>query len=294
MGFWNLLFGSDNKTSEQQQAEEISKKFDLFKYDGVKALKMGQVDYAVKCFTEALNIKEDAETLDYLAQAYLRQGLLEESLAQLDKLTVIVPGNVGVWLQKARIAYMLEDYETMSIHCSKVIEIDAGNAVAHMMQGQAKQAMGDSISAIVMYTKAITLDEQLGEAYLLRSRLLLAIGDVVSADKDVSYLQDIIPDNEDVLMLKAHIEYAKGNKNEAINIYSNVIELNPFNADAYKERGRVKFEIGDTNGAKSDVEKLLELMPDALSDINGDYSAEGIEHKVKQAYSMMNPYGIWK
>ncbi len=294
MGFWNLLFGGDNKTSEQQQAEEVSKKFDLFKYDGVKAMKMGELDYAVKCFTEALNIKEEPETLDYLAQTYMRRGQLEESLAQLDKLTAIVPDNVGVWLQKARIAYMLEDYETMSTHCSKVIEIDVSNAVAHMMQGQAKQAIGDNLSAIVMYTKAISLDEQLGDAYLLRGHLLLAMGDVASADKDVSYLLDVIPDNEDVLMLKARIDFAKGNKNEAINIYSNVIELNPFNADAYKERGRVKFEMGDTSGATSDVEKLLELMPDALSDISGDYSAEGIEHKVKRAYSMMNPYGIWK
>ena len=71
-----------------------------------------------------------------------------------------------------------------------------------------------------------------------------------------------------------------------------MIDVNPFNADAYKERGKVKFEQGDTIGAKEDVEKLLELMPDALSNVSGDYSADGIEHKVKQAYSNLNPFGI--
>ena len=54
----------------------------------------------------------------------------------------------------------------------------------------------------------------------------------------------------------------------------------------------MKFELGDTIGAKEDVEKLLELMPDALSNVSGDYSADGVEHKVKQAYSNLNPFGI--
>lgn len=292
MGLWNILFGGDDKTPEQVQADESIKKFELFKYDGVKAMKMGQVEYAIKCYTEALNIKKDEETMDYLSQAYVRLGKLDEAMSQLEQLLEMVPENIDVVLQMVRIAYMQEDYEKMATLCNKAIEMDADNASAHMYLGQAMVGQGNSIGAIAMFTKAISLNEALGDAYLQRGRLLLAMNDLQSADADADFLLSLVPDNEDVLLLKARIEHAKGNMDEAINMYNKVIEVNPFNSDAYKERGKVKFDQGDTIGAKADVEKLLELMPDALSDVSGDYSADGVEHKVKQAYSNLNPFGI--
>ena len=45
-------------------------------------------------------------------------------------------------------------------------------------------------------------------------------------------------------------------------------------------------------GAKEDMQKVLELDPDKVANISGDFSAEGIEHKVKQAYSNINPFGL--
>ena len=40
------------------------------------------------------------------------------------------------------------------------------------------------------------------------------------------------------------------------------------------------------------MEKVLELNPNEMADVSGDYSAEGIEQQVKQAYSNLNPFGI--
>jgi len=40
------------------------------------------------------------------------------------------------------------------------------------------------------------------------------------------------------------------------------------------------------------MRQVLELNPQETADVSGDYSAEGIEHKVKQAYSNLNPFGI--
>ena len=45
-------------------------------------------------------------------------------------------------------------------------------------------------------------------------------------------------------------------------------------------------------GAKEDMQKVLEIDPDKAADITGEYSAEGVEHKVKQAYSNINPFGL--
>jgi len=71
-----------------------------------------------------------------------------------------------------------------------------------------------------------------------------------------------------------------------------VNDANPFQLDAYRERGQLRFEQGDKQGAQEDMRKVLELNPDEVADVSGEYSAEGIEHKVKQAYSALNPFGL--
>ena len=53
-----------------------------------------------------------------------------------------------------------------------------------------------------------------------------------------------------------------------------------------------RYDKGDKKGAEEDMQKVLELDPQALNGISGDYEAEGIEQKVKQAYTFLNPFGI--
>ena len=62
--------------------------------------------------------------------------------------------------------------------------------------------------------------------------------------------------------------------------------------DAYRERGKIKYDRGDKDGAEEDIQKLLELNPNEMADVNGEYSAEGIEQKVKNAYKILNPLGL--
>ena len=66
--FQGIVRGSEETPEQKQQADE-ARRFDMFKYDGVKAAKIGQHAYAVKCFNEALKIHEDLEVRDYLSQA---------------------------------------------------------------------------------------------------------------------------------------------------------------------------------------------------------------------------------
>ena len=116
--------------------------------------------------------------------------------------------------------------------------------------------------------------------------------DVDGAMKDADHLLAANPGNEDVMMLKARAEYRAGHPDAAIQMYGMVIETNPFHAEAYRERGQVKYEQGNAAGAQEDMKKVLEINPESLAHVSGDFSAEGIENKVKQAYSFINPFGI--
>ena len=292
MGFWKSFFGGEETNPEEEKKNADAKNFDLMKYDGVKAMKVGQFEYAVKCFEEALKIQEDAETIDYLSRALVRVGEFDEALAQLQRLHELAPENVGVLLQACHINYMIERYDQMKTVAEQAQAVDADNAQVYYMYAQACIGLEDLISAIAHLTKAIALDESLGDARLLRAQTLLKMGDVKGAREDVDWLLEHTEDNEDVLLMAARVATAEGDAEKALSVYNQIVELNPFQLDAYRERGKLRLDQGDKKGAEEDMQKVLELNPNELADVSGDYSAEGVEQAMKRVYSAINPFGL--
>lgn len=292
MGFFSTLFGGRQLSPEEEKQEQEAKKFDLLKYDGVKAMKMGQADYAVRCFTEALKVHDDLEVHDYLSQVLLRQGNLDAAMNELRTLGDAEPENAQIQIRMAQVAYMQEDYATMETVCQQATTLEPENAEPYFLHAEALKGQQNPVGAIAMLTKAISLKEDYAEAYLLRGQTLLVMGDAASAETDVDWLLEHVGDHEDVLLLKARVEAAKGQAQEAIRVYDKVIEVNPFQIDAFRERGRLRLDLGDKAGAEQDMQTVLELDPQQMADVSGEYSAEGIEQRVKQAYSAVNPLGL--
>ena len=79
MGFFKSFFSGKPENPEAEKQKTAKKNFEIFKYDGMRAQRMGRADYAIKCFTEALAIEEDFETMGYLAQVYMQAGQTEEA-----------------------------------------------------------------------------------------------------------------------------------------------------------------------------------------------------------------------
>ena len=292
MGFLKTLFGGRQLSPEEEKREQEAKKFDLLKYDGVKAMKIGQADYAVRCFIEALKLHDDLEVHDYLSQVYLRQGELDDAMDELRTLTAAEPDNVQLLLRLAQVAYMQEDYSTMVEACEQATKKEPENAQAYYLYAQAMQGQQNMVGAVAMLTKAISVQPDYGAAYLMRADVLLKMGDADNADADAQWLLANMEPHEDTLLLKARLEALRGNADEAINYYNKVIELNPFSIVSFRERGQLKFNMGDKAGAEQDMQTVLELDPQQLADVSGEYSAEGIEQRVKQAYSVANPLGL--
>ena len=85
--FFKSLFSSSKAaTPEEEKSKNDQKNFDILKYDGVRAQKIGQVAYAIKCFTEALKLQEDFETMTYLVAAYTTANKAEEALEVLNRM----------------------------------------------------------------------------------------------------------------------------------------------------------------------------------------------------------------
>lgn len=292
MGFWKSFFGGEPDSPEEEKKNAEAKNFDLLKYDGVKALRLHRTDYAIRCFREALRLRDDAETRDYLQQALTADGQLTEALAELRHILDMQPGNTAVMLQAAHVAFMLEDYAQMAALCQQALDTTPDSAAAHFQMAQAMLGQGDNVTAIAHLTKAIALNEQRGEARLLRAQTLMRMGELKGAREDTDWLLNHTDDHEDVLLMAARLATAEGKKEEAITIYNKVEELNPFQLDVLRERGRLKMDMGDKQGAEQDMRHLLELNPGELDGANGEYQAEGVEKMMKRAYSPINPFGL--
>lgn len=289
MKFFKALFGSKEEKPEEKKKAEEAKNFDVLKYDGVRALRAGQAEFAIRCFTHALQMQDDLEIHDYLSQAYIRTGELTLAYEQLQKLAEAQPDNQQIFIRMANVAYMMEDYGAMAGACEKAMLIDDKTAEVMYLYARACIGQEDVTNAVAMLTKAISLKEDYGDAYLLRGETLLKNGDTDEADEDAIWLIEHTEDNEDVMMLKARIERAKGNTNAAKDYYTKVTDANPFNIEAYRERGELRLATGDEKGGNEDIEHAKEL----TAQLPENNDEEGIENKVKEKYKSMDPYGVF-
>lgn len=293
MGFWKALFGGEEQSPEQEKEQQEQKRFELLKYDGVRALKTGRLDIAESCLREALTMREDLEVRDYLWQLLVRLDRTDEALEHLKAMSEVQPDNVELKLQMATVAYMKEDYALMEQVLEPLTSVSAESlqgdshlttAQAFYLMAQARWRQQDRQGATEWLTKAIAVYPEMGEAYLLRGQTLLEMGDSDGAASDELWLEDNYGETEEVLLLKSAIEQVKGQQEQAIATLGRVLELNPFSQPALQRRAALRRAAGDEAGAEEDLQAARELNP--------QQDTEDIESKVQDAYKNVNPLGI--
>ena len=307
--FFKSFFFGKSETPESEKQKNDQKNFEIFKYDGLRAQRMGRPDYAIKCFTKALAIEEDFETMGYLSQLYIPMGETEKAREILEKMAVMEPHVTSTFLTLANVCYIQEDYKAMEEAASKAIAIEEGNAVAHFLLGKARKGQDDEIMTIAHLTKAFTLKDDFIEARLMRAEALLQMKQYKEVMEDIDAVFALNPEEETAILLRGKVKEANGQEEEAETDYKFVTEINPFNeqaylylgqlyinqkklteaislfdeaielnpnfAEAYKERGRAKLLSGDKDGSVEDMKKSLELNPKDEAGLNGEFKNLG-------------------
>ena len=296
--------GGHDEADEAKRQEE--RDFDLLKYDGIRAIRamrMGKTDYAERCFTRAIGLRRDPETLRHLAALYIGLGRYDEAIATLTTLAEAEPGKPD--------AHISGDYATARDEAGKALGIEAGNAEALLLAGKADARLGNMLEAIVSLTKAIEAREGYVDALLARAETLTSMRQAAEAMADVERVLSIDDGNEAALSLKASLQAMGGDTDAALATYDRLLEANPFNFDAYaakagilmaagqaqqaiatldeaielsdsvpqlyRERGRAKMMLGDKEGAAADLKKSLEMRPEDAETINGQFTNRAAE-----------------
>ena len=299
MGIFSSLFGGNKKTEEE-------KNFDILKYDGIRAMRIGKLTYALKCFEEATALKEDLETMNHQANAYIRVNRMDDARRLMERMTEIAPDQPLVFHSLASLCYMQEDYKAMDEACRKALAVDDQDPGTYFLSAKAAVGLSNGIQAIAMLTKAIMLNEEFVEAYQMRAEILWAMRQPKDAQEDIEKLLALNPDDESALLLKGEILAVSGEEEQALQLMDQVLVLNPFNekayllkgsyflakqqfdqaiaiydealeinpnfAKAYHERGRVKLAKGDKAGSMEDMKRAIELAPENGANISGEYN----------------------
>lgn len=304
--FFKSFFSGKSETPENEKQKNDKKNFEIFKYDGLRAQRMGRVDYAMKCFTEALAITEEFETMGYLSQLYVQTSEMDKARELLERMAEIEPDLVSTFLTLANVYYIQEDYKSMEAAAQKAIAIEEGNAMAHYLLGKANKGLNESIMTIGHLTKAIVLKDDFTEARLMRAEALMQLQQYNEATEDIDAVLSQNPEEETAMLLRGKVKEATGKEEEAEENYRAITEINPFNEQAYlylgqlfitqkklteaiglfdeaielnpnfaaafHERGRAKLLNNDKEGSIEDMKKSLELNPKEGESLNGQFN----------------------
>ena len=318
MNLLKKLFAGNNEPEENVRHKNEERNFDILKYDGIRAQRIGKWIYAEKCFKEALNIRPDLETASLLVSTSLQLNKLDQAHEVLGQMISLEPQRLQSYLDLARVCYLQEHYDDMLATAQQAAQLVPDNETPYFLQAQAYHKLGDSIHTIVALTQAISRKEDFTEAYLMRGQVLLEMKQYNEALEDVDFLLKHDSIDEEALRLAAEVQQGLGNEDEAVTYYKKVIDLNPFNEHSYEQialilarkkeyaqaiatldealeinekaqlyqlRGKLKMDSGDKEGALADMKKALELNPESENRISGHFD------NFDTLYKRNNPLG---
>lgn len=301
--FFKTLFSKGQSNGPESNTQ---KNFEILKYDGLRAQRTGRVEYAVKCFKEALALEKDFETMSYLSQIYTQMGQTKEARQLLEEMAVMEPHLTDTFLHLAQVCFIDEDYTAMEEAAQKAVTQASDNPMGYYLLAKARQAQKDQLMAIAHLTKAVALKEAFIEARLMRAAILIDLNQYKEAAEDVEAVLKLYPEEETALLHQGQLEEMTGEEEkaeasyrrvtdinpfneqaylrlgelflkqrkltEAIAVFDEAIELNPNFAQAYHERGRAKLLNGDKEGSIVDMKTSLELNPEKGNALNGEFN----------------------
>ena len=238
MGFFSSIFFSE-KTEEDQQQKADHKKFDILKYDGIRAQRFGKTEYAIKCFTEALKYKEDFETMKYLMNAYYTLNRHDQALETLDAMVKTGIDQANVLLLRANFLFIMGNPSGAKADCVQAIELEPDNYSAYFQLAKIQHALDEPDEAIANVAHIISIKDDFAEGYALRATLYLSTGKGIEALADIEKLIVLSPEDETAYLLRGRIREFLGDPDAAFLDYQTAAELNPFNEEAYLLTGQL-------------------------------------------------------
>ena len=197
----------------------------------------------------------------YIANCYLSNDNLNESLQNFDKAIEINPRFERAWHNKGVALWSLGRFEEALEAFNKTIEINPRFEGAWSSKGNALRSLGRSEEALEAYDNAIEINPRFEEAWYNKGSTLCILGRSEEALEAYDTAIEINPRFEEAWCNKGVALRSLGRFEEALEAYDTTIEINPRYEDAWYNKGYTLWSLGRSEEALEAYDTAIEINP---------------------------------
>ncbi len=205
--------------------------------------------------------KHHHQKLSLQARQLLEQGRLDEALDLAGKAAKKDPANPDVQFLLAAIHARRQDFPRVAEHCSKVVALQPGNALAHYNLGLALQNMGQLEPAATAYRKAIQLQPDNPSPQINLTAVLLDQGQIAPALASAEAALAMAPARPAAHIARARVLLLDGQAREAQDALLQAQQRFGNHPDISLQLARCHQALGETDPYRSQVEALTRNAP---------------------------------
>lgn len=257
-----------NVTQEVAEQATDSKantlKANTLKFDALRALKIGEVDFAIRALRTSLEEIDDPECRLYLAQALQRKPDLAGSLAELTTILEAYPDYPMALYEATKVSNGLDQHSETIAYAERALATEletAQQAELHRMKAQAQLALNDSKQALATIDQALQLTDEVPLYWLIKVKVLIALERWEEALAVALETAEKFPEEERAYLYEGLITYHEGDKERAERAFRQVVETDPFNVEGYMHLTHLVAELRGKEAAADEMEQALDMIP---------------------------------
>lgn len=260
-----------NVTQEvaEQATEQVSEpradtlKANTLKFDALRALKIGEVDFAIRALHTSLEEIDDPECRLYLAQALQRKPDLAGSMAELTTILEAYPDYPMALYEATKVANGLDQHSETIAYAERALATElekVEQAELYRMKAQAQLALSESEQALATIDQALQLTDEVPLYWLLKVKALIALERWEDALAVALETAEKFPEEERAYLYEGLITYHEGDKERAERAFRQVVETDPFNVEGYMHLTHLVEELRGKEAAADEMEQALEMI----------------------------------
>ena len=255
---------AEQTTEQVSESKADTLKANTLKFDALRALKIGEVDFAIRALRTSLEEIDDPECRLYLAQALQRKPDLAGSMAELTTILEAYPDYPVALYEATKVSNGLDQHSETIAYAERALATEletAQQAELHRMKAQAQLALSESEQALATIDQALQLTDEVPLYWLIKVKVLIALKRWEEALAVALETAEKFPEEERAYLYEGLITYHEGDKERAERAFRQVVETDPFNVEGYMHLTHLVEELQGKEAAADEMEQALEMIP---------------------------------
>lgn len=255
---------AEQATEQVSETKADTLKANTLKFDALRALRIGEVDFAIRALHTSLEEIDDPECRLYLAQALQRKPDLAVSMTELTTILEAYPDYPAALYEATKVSNGLDQHSETIAYAERALATEletAQQAELHRMKAQAQLALSESEQALATIDQALQLTDEVPLYWLIKVKVLIALERWEEALAVALETAEKFPEEERAYLYEGLIAYHEGDKERAERAFRQVVETDPFNVEGYMHLTHLVEELRGKEAAADEMEQAMEMIP---------------------------------